>query len=525
MRLIAAQSRAKLRAMQPTPPSLLEALRADLGARHVRVAGVDRVAYARDLWPRTQLDRLVGEAPTLPDAIVWPGTTAEVARVVRLCAEAGVPIVPFGAGSGVCGGTLPSLGGIVVDLKRLKALRRFAPEDGIIEVEAGYMGERLERVLEHRGYTLGHFPSSILCSTVGGWVAARSAGQCSSRYGKIEDMVVDLEVVTGDGVVRRTPRHDHLGPGLDWNQIFTGSEGTLGLITSATLKIHPQPEARAFRGWRVPNFEAGLTVMREAMQAGLRPAVLRLYDPLDTLMVGSDGDKQRSGPLQQVKKQLLGGGRFLKTVLKHPTWMNRAAGLAPQRCLLVTMTEGSPYEARSADEALAEFARAAGGEDLGEGPGRAWLAHRYDVSFKQSKVYASGAFVDTFEVAATWDRVPEVYRAVCAAVRDHVVVMAHFSHAYPGGCSIYFTFSGAAESPEACRDRYTAAWQAGLDAALASGAAIAHHHGVGLSRRTHMHAAHGEARQWFEALKATLDPAGVLNPGKVFATPEAPDAP
>ena len=502
------------------PSDLIAGLRADVGDAHVATALPDRIAYSRDLWPRTQLDRLVGDAPRQPTAVVWPGSPEEVAAVVRRCATARVPIVPFGAGSGVCGATLPDRGGVVLDVKRLKAIRRLDPATGELEVEAGAMGELLERRLNHRGLTLGHFPSSILCSTVGGWLAGRSAGQCSSRYGKIEDMVLDLEVVTGDGTLRRTPRVDGLAPGPDWNQLIVGSEGTLAVITAATLRVHPAPEHRVFRGWLAPDVHAGTEIMRETMQAGLRPAVIRLYDPLDTMMVGTEGSKS-GGPSSRLKGLLKGGpglgGAVLRTALGRPAWTNALIGRLPPKSLLVAMSEGTEAEARATDAAIERAALRVGAKDLGEGPGRTWLAHRYDVSYKQSAIYEGGGFVDTFEVATTWPRLRGLYAAVRRAVSDQVVVMAHFSHAYPGGCSIYFTFAGSGRDPEAMRQRYDAGWRAGLDAAQASGAAIAHHHGVGLSRAAHMPSEHGEARRWFLALKETLDPAGIMNPGKLFA--------
>jgi alkyldihydroxyacetonephosphate synthase len=504
------------------------ALVALVGADHVRTSAPDRTAYSRDLWPRSQLERLTGGEPTLPRAVVWPGSPTEVAEIVRYCVETRTPIVPFGAGSGVCGAARPVPGGIVVDMKRQKALRRVDHDAGTIEVEAGFMGERLERQLNRQGLTLGHFPSSILCSTVGGWLAGRSAGQCSSRYGKIEDMVVDLEVVSGDGVVRRTPRTGAMGQGLDWNQVFVGSEGTLGLITAATLRVHPQPTHRCFRGWLMPTIDAGLHVMRAAMQAGLRPAVLRLYDPVDTVMVGSKahGEKRThaTGPAGRLKALLsdeLGGlkQKAMVAAIGHPYWVNRAIDQLPQWSLLVTITEGTEAEAEAEDAFLRTVAVAAGGLDQGEGPGRSWLEHRYDVSYKQSRMYASGAFVDTFEVACTWDKVVSLYEAVKAAVGEKVLVMAHFSHAYPGGASIYFTFAGAARTRQEQLTRYDAAWKLGLDAVVAHGATIAHHHGSGLSRRTHLDAEHGAGRQWFAALKAVLDPAGIFNPGKLFEGP------
>lgn len=504
--------------------ALLEGLRSDVGAAHVSTDLPDRDACARDMWPRTTLDWMADEPPRPPDAVVWPGDPAQVAAVVRRCAAARVPIVPFGAGSGVCGGAQPVRGGIVVDLKRLKRVRWVDPAAGVAEVEAGLVGELLERRLEAQGLTLGHFPSSILCSTVGGWLAARSAGQCSSRYGKIEDMVVDLEVVTGDGRVRRTPPAGAPGVGSDWIQIFVGSEGTLGILTAATLRVHPLPPARRFRGWLVPDVDAGLEVMRRTMQAGLRPAVLRLYDPLDTALVGAGPDDEppsSAGHLGRLKAALGDAAPGLRrrataALLASPRLVNLAAGALPRRCLLVTVSEGDEAEARETDEAIARFARPAGARDLGEGPGRRWLAHRYDVSYKQSRVYMDGAFVDTFEVATTWSGLRALYDAVRRAVAPHVVVMAHFSHAYPGGCSIYFTFAGSAPTPAAMRERYDAAWRAALEAAASAGACIAHHHGVGLSRLPYMDREHGEARRWFDALKPVLDPAGILNPGKVF---------
>ncbi len=505
----------------PIPRGLMDGLTDIVGDR-LSTTPPDRTAYARDLWPRSQLDRLAGDPPERPLAVVWPTSVEEVAALVTLCARERVPIVPFGAGSGVCGGARAVPGGLVIDLKRLKRIRRIDRAAMVVEVEAGFMGERFERTLERHGLTLGHFPSSILCSTVGGWVAARSAGQCSSRYGKIEDMVVDLEVVTGDGRIRRTSQ---AGGGLDWNQLFIGSEGTLGLITAVTLRVHRQPEARAFRGWRMPTMAAGLDVMRQTMQAGLRPAVMRMYDPVDTLLVGSKDDgKSGGGQLGKLKAILAGTGQLddlkqaaTRRALAAPRLLNFAIRQLPETSLLVTVSEGSPGEARQTDEAIAEYALAAGALDLGERPGRAWMAHRYDVSYKQSKLYRSGCFVDTFEVATTWAGIEPLYDAVRRAVAAEVLVMAHFSHVYPGGCSIYFTFAGTARDPGRMRQRYLRTWREALDATVARGGAIAHHHGAGLSRRSHMVATHGEARRYFAALKAACDPAGILNPGKLFA--------
>ncbi len=507
----------------PTPDTSLEdALSTIVGSNRVSASTIERVAYSRDLWPRSQLERIAQGVVAAPKVIVWPETVEQVSAVIKLCVQRRVPIVPFGAGSGVCGGARPDEGSVVVDLKRMRKVRRFEPNLQFIEVESGAVGQRLESWMNNRGFSLGHFPSSILCSTVGGWVATRSAGQCSSRYGKIEDMVVDLEVVTGEGKILRTPA----GPaGADWNQLIIGSEGTLGIITSCTLRMHPLPEKQCFQGWSMPSTMAGLEVMRRTMQAGLKPSVLRLYDAMDTRMVGASPDGEGSGGLGAWIKGLVkgggGGGGALRTFLRHPGLSNFVIRHWSGPSLMVAISEGRSAEADGTMDAMRAYAREAGAVDLGEAPGRSWLAHRHDVSFKQSKIYKNGSFVDTFEVATTWSGVLPLYEAVRKAVSSHVVVMAHFSHVYPGGCSIYFTLAGGGSSIEAMTARYDAAWHAAIETTQAHGGAIAHHHGVGLSRKPYMAAAHGEGTQWFHALKATFDPHGILNPGKLFE-PEAP---
>ena len=235
----------------------------------------DRVAYSRDLWPRHHLDVRAGQpGGHRPGAIVWPSSTDEVARVVRWARERGVALVPFGAGSGVCGGIAPREDVVVVDLKRMDRIRRLDPAAPLVEVEAGHMGVPFEQALGGAGFTLGHFPSSILCSTVGGWVAARSAGQCSGAYGKIEDMVSALECVTGTGEVVRLKRRSS---GVDLVPLVVGSEGTMAIVTSAELRLHPAPACRGFGAWSFPTTPDGWQAMRALFQSWLRPAVVTAW--------------------------------------------------------------------------------------------------------------------------------------------------------------------------------------------------------------------------------------------------------
>lgn len=508
--------------------SFLEGLAAAVGPEGISTDEPERTAYARDLWPRTLIGLQRGDvAPAPPDVIVWPRTPAQVAAVVRLCGAHGVPLVPYGAGSGVCGAAMAVSGGVMLDLKRMRRLRRVAPERGVVEAEAGIIGQHLEDALQATGLTLGHFPSSIWCSTLGGWLATRSGGQCSSRYGKIEDMCVSLEVVTGDGEIRTTPPAGAPGSGvLDFNRLFIGSEGAFGVITAATLRVSPILAHRQGLGASLPTLEAGIKAMRRIMQRdGEPPSVLRLYDPFDSLLAGHDGggESRRSGPLGAVRQALLGPSAArdaaLRLALQRPGPINTLGGLA-RRCRLIAIYEGDRFEAvERGVEGASRIITEGGGEVEGPGPAEAWLAHRHDTGFKQSELYAAGAFVDTLEVATTWAGLRPLYAAVRKALSPYGLVMAHFSHAYREGCSIYFTFIGSGEDAEARGARYDEAWAEALAATAAAGGCIAHHHGVGLARGVALQATQGPAERWFAALKRALDPHGVLNPGKLFDAP------
>ena len=532
-------------------PAASAALVVDL-ARVVGAGGVsthdgDRFAYSRDAWPRDLIRIRSGEVPCAPSCVVWPETREEVAKVLELAARQGVPVVPFGAGSGVMGGARPKEGGIALDLKRLRAIRRLDEKNLRMEVEAGIIGERLERGLNQRGFTLGHFPSSIICSTAGGWLAARSAGQASTLYGKIEDMTFGLEVVT-PGRIHRSMLGPRPGRGADMNALVIGSEGCFAAITAAELRIRPLAEARLMRGLRFRNVESGVEGIRRMLRSGLRPAVVRLYDALDTFLgrghgkEGEDDEASEVRSLEALSKhgrgayeslvekvpfKLPGAGKIAQSlvrtavnaVLGSPMMLNRAIAALPEDCLLILGFEGQPALASAEFAAAMGIAKSLGAEDLGPGPGEHWLENRYNVSFKQSKAYASGAFTDTMEVAATWDRLLPMYRAVRTAIGKEAFVMAHFSHAYPEGCSIYFTFAGAtpnANDPADVLARYDRLWKNAMAAIHDTGGTLSHHHGVGELKQDGMAREHGAGgMKMIEALKDGFDPAGVMNPGKL----------
>lgn len=478
----------------------------------------DRLNSARDSWQRGLIELQAGKLPfggQMPAAVAWPRTTEEVAALVELCRREGLSLVPFGAGSGVCGAVSAGERSVVLDLK-LMASYKLRPEAPLIEVGPGALGITLEDATEREGFTIGHFPSSIICSTVGGWVAARGAGQCSSRYGKIEDMLVSAECVLGDGRVVRFRRR---AEGLDFTPLLVGSEGALGVLTQLELRVAPLPKERRFLAFELESGAAAMHALRRLLQDGLRPSVARLYDALDTILFQDSarhpkapapkGPKARSAALGSLKERavraVLGRARILNGAVN---WLERSPF---GRWLLILVFEGEGAAADAARaSALVERER---GKALGEEPARRWYEHRYAVSFKQSGVFRSGAFNDTLEVAAPWSKLEALFDNVRRALGRHVLVLAHMSHAYPDGCSIYFTFTGAADSSEQALAVYDSAWRDALAAAREAGGAISHHHGIGRSKARALAEDLGPAVPVMQRVLKAWDPSGVLNPG------------
>ena len=490
----------------------------------------DLWAASRDCWPRALLWTKAGVAPYPPDVVAWPASAGEVEAIVALAAARQIPVVPIGGGSGVCGGAVPVQGGIALDLKRLSGAPRIDLGTRTVDVEAGLPGLRLEELLQAQGATLGHFPERR-ASTVGGWIATRSAGQCSSRYGKIEDMLLSLEAVDGTGAPLRTIDGPSAGP--DLNQLFAGSEGTLGVITAARLRIWPKPTAQWLRAVRFPSMQQGLRALRAILKAGLRPSIARLLDPLTTLLEG------RSVPVPAPLRWVVEAGQqeALRMALKAPLLLNRLVDALPASCLLLLGFESDSLAGQDdecgeeGDHALG-LCQAAQGEDCGPAPGERGLRDRYGAADQKAKLFAAGAFADTLEVATTWDRVGSLERAVRHAVQGHAFVTALYAHPQLEGCAIEFGLVGLAGMTaaaaataseddneldlEAAEARYDACTRAALSAVADEGATLSHHHGVGLARQQFLPRELGEGMQQLRALKRAFDPHGILNPGKLL---------
>jgi alkyldihydroxyacetonephosphate synthase len=438
---------------------------------------VDATAEAsRDWWPLALHWALAGKVPRRAAVVARPSSTDEVAAVCALAHAHQIPVTPAGGRSGVCGASVPVHGGVLLDMTGLSGLGVVDVPSGIVEVAAGTFGPDLEAELnESYGLSVGHFPQSFDISTVGGWVAARGAGQFSTRYGKIEDMVVGLEVVLASGRIMRTGGAPAAASGPDLTQLIIGSEGTLGVITRVWLRAHTCAPHQATAAYRFESFSHGIEACRQVLRTGATPAVLRLYDPVESA---------------------------------------RGRGGNGTDCVLLVLDEGEP-EMVAATMALIDRACVAGTNadpDLVD----KWLAHRNDTSALQA-LTRKGFVVDTMEIAAPWSRLEEIYSATCAAfaeVPTSRVASAHLSHSYPDGACLYFSFA-ASPDPDNVESTYVAMWNAGQRAALAHGGNLSHHHGVGVNRQRYMSEALGEGLTVFQAIKDALDPMGILNPGKL----------
>jgi alkyldihydroxyacetonephosphate synthase len=451
-----------------------------------RIAGVCPVVSdeaevmeaSRDWWPLAMHWALQGQVPQRAALVCRPTSTEHVSALLSLCNAERIPVTAAGGRSGVSGASVPAFGGVVLDLTSLAGVVHVDEVSGVVEVLPGTFGPDLERELTDRfGLSVGHFPQSFDIATVGGWVACRGAGQYSTRYGKIEQMVAGLEVVLADGTVVRTDDAPAGASGPDLDHVFLGSEGTLGVITRVWLKTHPVPAYEDMVACSFETFEDGLETCRRILRRGATPAVLRLYDAPESQR-GHDGDGTT--------------------------------------CVLLVLDEGErdlvDATMRIVNAELAEI----GALRLGRDPVERWLSHRNDTSALQA-LTRKGYVVDTLEIAAPWSRLPAIFHGVRGAmmVVPHArAATCHLSHSYNDGACLYFTFA-ATPPPDEVESTYVALWDAGQRAVLAHGGNLSHHHGVGLNRSRFVEEALGSSFPVLVALKRALDPNGILNPGKL----------
>ena len=470
------------------PDAVVERLRAAVDDVSTDAGQVGQAS--QDWWPLAMCWATGGELAGRAAVVVRPTDAGQVAEVARICNEAGIPLTAAAGRSGVCGNAVPVFGGVVLDMCGLSGIRSVDDDSLTVDVAAGTFGDVFEATLgaEH-GLTVGHWPQSMALSTVGGWVACRGAGQYSTRYGKIEDIVVGLDVVLADGRTITTGGQPRQAVGPDLTQLIVGSEGTLGIVTCARLKAHPKPTFDDRLAFGFETFADGLDACRRILRRGATPAVLRLYDHIES----------------------------------HRNYQLDTN-------VLLVLDEGDP-DIVDATMAVVDQECSIGGTELDADLVERWMGHRNDVAALEDLI-SKGYVVDTMEIAAPWSRLDDIYREALAAIGgiDGVLaVSAHQSHAYLDGACLYFTFAGQPPAGDAsggdeseARDGmaattafYREIWDRGTRAVLANGGALSHHHGIGLNRGRFVADALGGGFDVLTAVKQALDPNGILNPGKL----------
>jgi len=443
----------------------------------------ERARCAKDWsWPALYAEQQ--GTPKLPDVVVRATSDEDVAATLKLATANRVPVVPRGGGSGVMGAAVPYAGGIVLDVSGMDEIVAIDEVSLTATVQAGMNGSEFERRLNERGLSFPHFPASAEWASVGGYVAARGSGVLSSRYGKIEDQVVAVRVVTPTGEIIDTipvPRHA-VGPEL--TQLFVGSEGTLGVITQVTVRLVPLPAYRRFEAVALPSLEAGIVGLRTTMQRGLRPAVIRFYDA-----------EAAAGSLSPVVGQALDSATAL------------------------LMFEGEEAVADAEAETALSFLSETGGTRLDQQLCRTWWEHRYD--FYHPPHYPTlPSMWGTIDAVAPYERIVPVYDAVRAALKPYEAqglrLRTHLSHWYEWGSMVYPRFvipdASGADDPLAL---YYEIWGAGVNAILDAGGVMNDHHGVGSTLSQYVPRQWGAAHATLARIKAALDPAGIMNPGKL----------
>lgn len=475
----------------PPPPvlddGLLDRPRAIVGREHVLVDDATRTLRTRGKSTPDLLRARAGDLSDAPDAVVRPDGHAEVEAVLAWAHEHRVAVVPFGGGTCVTGGLAARRDGfaglVSLDLVRMKRLIAVDDVSMTATLQPGLRGPEAEALLAAHGLTLGHYPQSFEHASIGGVAATRSSGQSSAGYGRFDAMVVGLTAATPTGSLDLGSAPANAA-GPDLRQLLLGSEGAFGVITSVTARVRRAPEVKAYEGWRWPSFDAGADAMRTLAQAGLLPTVLRLSDESETAINLADPSS--------------------------------IGGADDPGCLMITGYEGTAAQVAARRDAVTAALAGLGGTPLGTEPGEKWVQGRFHAPYLRDALLDHGVLVETLETATFWSDRERLYADVKAALTDvlgeGVLVLCHVSHVYETGCSLYFTV--AARQGDDPIAQWQAAKAAASDAMIAAGATITHHHAVGTDHRPWFAEEVGEVGvRVLRAVKAELDPAGILNPG------------
>jgi alkyldihydroxyacetonephosphate synthase len=458
-------------------PKFIEKVKGIVGEENVSESECDLISYSLDYWLYGIFLSQYGKLPSLPSVVISPRSSEEIQNILRCANEYKVKITPFGAGSGVLGGAIPIEESAILNLQRMNKFISLDETSLVAEFEGGIIGANLEQELNHRGYSMGNIPQSFYCSTLGGWISTRAVGQFSTKYGKIEDMVLGMEVVLPDGNplhIKPVPRRS-TGPSL--KELFLGGEGTLGIVTRAVISVHPLPERTIKQSFVFDSIEVSLDVVRKILRGDAKPAVVRIFDEPET-------------------------ARYFEEIVNKVT--------------LIIISEGETNFVELEGKLIKRIAEESGGEPMGEKPVDIWLEKRFDIGLGPI-IMQQGGIVDTIEVVSLFKDAANLYNDMVSAMRaveGAISVSGHFSHFYREGACLYITFAGFPKDPSRY---YKDSWAAAMEATLKNNGSISHHHGIGFWRKEFMQQELGpHGVELLRRIKLALDPNGILNKGKLI---------
>ena len=477
-------------------PEIIKAAEEIAGKENVLTDDESRAKFSHGKFYGELLELRKEQIASPPDAVICPKSQEDVRKIIDFCNEKQIPIVPSGGRSSVTRGVESPKGGIALDLtKHLNQIIEINETDQTVRVQAGIFGPEFEDALNAKGYTCGHFPQSFEYSTVGGWIAAKGAGQASTGYGKIEDLTVALKAETPAGSIHTTD-YPKNAQGWDTFPLFIGSEGTLGVITEATLKIFKhRPKNTAYAAFAFKNFENAVEAMRQMIQnENGKPHLFRISDPQETDVVFKT--KGFEGTASDRVLQFL--------------------GYKPgSRCLMFVSIEGDKAFAKLVKRKFKKIAKKFRGFYLGEKPVKKWLEQRFSGSYMRDPLMDVGLMTDTLETSVTWSNLLKLWKATrkYAEARPKTIFMIHISHVYENGANLYFTFISPMEKGNE-REDFENFYQGLVNTIVQNGGSLSHHHGVGRTLGPRMEEQIGKtAMNAMRAVKKYFDPNNIMNPG------------
>ncbi|MFC2074862.1 FAD-linked oxidase C-terminal domain-containing protein [Bdellovibrionota bacterium] len=489
---------------------IISAIEQEIGKGAFSVEKNDRLIHAYGKSYKDLIRIRALNVQNAPDVVFYPSNEEEINKILNLCSKNNIAIVPFSGGTDVVSGLDAEKGGkqfvASLDLTRLNKVLGLDETAHTITVEAGMYGVDLEKLLNSRGFTLGHFPQSFEYTTVGGWVATRAAGQNSTRYGKIEDIVVSLKMITPTGVIE-TAKAPAMACGPDMKQLLVGSEGVFGIISTCTLRVHALPETRDYFALLFPSFEKAAEASRLILQNGMKPAMVRVSDAEETEM------------MMAMRSKSTGFKKFVSFfVSKH---LQKKGYKIPGSSIMMIGLEGSARDNCNDRRRLRTILKGTQYFNLGRSAGKSWLKDRFAQPYLRDRLLDNQMLVDTLETATTWDNIPELYNATCTAIKEacnkqgvNVGVYTHISHLYEVGASLYFIIAANQTQSDPLKQ-----WEemkaAASNAIVKHSGVISHHHGIGIDHKSYLKRSECELAV-LRSVKKQLDPDGIMNPGKVF---------